>query len=217
LPDGAVKPAARIFLAAFLAVICARTVLAEGRPGDFDFYVLTMTWSPGFCAVDGDADGAEQCRDGPNGFLAHGLWPQYERGYPESCASAGRLPRALVDSMLDIIAGRGLVRHEWARHGTCSGLSAEDYFDALRAAYSGIAIPDAIESGTDGSMSAEAIERAFIAVNPGLERTGIALVCRERLLVEVRLCLTRDLAFRDCDEVDGRGCRASTLFLYPPQ
>ena len=95
-----------------------------GQPGDFDFYVLALSWSPGFCELDGDRDrNREQCADGAGlGFVVHGLWPQNERGFPSECGPAGRTPsRIALDQAKGLFPSEGLARHQWRKHGTCSG------------------------------------------------------------------------------------------------
>jgi ribonuclease T2 len=74
--------------------------VADGRAGDFDFYVLSLTWKSTYCATADNPDPA-QC-DSSHGFLVHGFWPEYETGYPEYCASS--FPRGLKRSTLDAIA-----------------------------------------------------------------------------------------------------------------
>ncbi len=64
-------------------------------------------------------------------------------------------------------------------------------------------------------MNPDAVERDFRAANPGLPADGIAVTCDGRRLKEVRICLTHDLAFTDCDEVDRGGCRRPTVVMPP--
>lgn len=212
--------AARALLLALAATLPA-AARAQDRPGDFDFYVLSLSWSPTWCATDGQGSGSPQCRRGAGfGFVVHGLWPQYEEGYPESCFE-GRAPWApdeIAAEMADLMPDRDLVFHEWRRHGTCSGLSQEDYFAATRAAYERIAIPAAFEDpAKDLTLSAREAENAFIAANNGLKADGIAIACGDGTFEEVRICLTRDLAFRACEEVERRGCRQRGLHLESPR
>lgn len=206
----------RAAFAAFALLSFSGTAQAQGTPGDFDFYLLSLSWSPAFCALDGNADQSEQCEDGPSGFVTHGLWPQYERGFPEYCEEVDRPPRDVVDEMLDIMPDRGLVRREWRKHGSCTDLSAEDYFAETRAAYERVAVPDDVAMAADG-VSAQTVEAAFVAKNPGMSPEGIAVSCRDGFLLEVRICLTRDLAFRDCAEVDERGCHSRRLIILPSE
>lgn len=51
---------------------------ADGeRAGDFDYYVLSLSWSPTWCALEGDERGSPQCdADRDLGWVLHGLWPQ---------------------------------------------------------------------------------------------------------------------------------------------
>lgn len=206
-----------VSVAAALLALFSIAVASEGD-GKFDFYVLSLSWSPTFCASDPSASDSAQCGLGAShGFVVHGLWPQYERGYPLSCGGAGRLPRALVDSMLDIMPDRGLVRHEWEVHGTCAGTDPAAYFATLRDAFEQVRLPPSLSRAERSrTLSAGAIEAAFVLENPGLSAGGIAISCKAGMLEEVRICLDRDLGFRRCREVDGRGCRSRTVLLPAP-
>jgi ribonuclease T2 len=213
--DTAVKPALAVLFAALLVSACPRLAVAQGVPGDFDFYVLALSWSPSFCAIDG---GGQQCSGGRHGFVVHGLWPQYERGYPEYCASTmdDWVSSELVDSLRDIMPGGGLVGSQWRKHGLCSGLEQSNYFDLARQAYEKVTIPQAfLASGSARSVPPSSVETAFIDANPGLVSQGIAVTCKHNALSEVRICLTRNLQFRECPEVDQDGCRASRINVPP--
>ncbi len=189
-----------------------------GEPGAFDFYVVALTWSPGYCATVETGDSPLQCGSGrPFAFVLHGLWPQYERGYPVNCAASQEpLPASLVRSLLDITPSESLVRHEWRKHGTCTGLSAEGYFDLARVAYDSIEIPERYHR-LDSYLSAtpDRIERAFLESNPDLKEGGVSVVCGRRDLIEVRVCLTKELEPRDCDELEARQCRRKTVVMPP--
>ena len=193
---------------------------ALDRPGDFDFYVLALSWSPTFCATEADAEMTQQCRAGAgHRFILHGLWPQYEEGYPEYCGDGDseHIPAALAASVEDLTPDPGLIRHTWRKHGTCTGLPPEVYFATARAAAERIEIPAAfVRAGSGRRVSAEAAESLFATANPGLNEDAIAVSCESGWFKEIRICLTRDLAFRACDEVDRRGCRQGDLRLPAP-
>ena len=112
----------------------------------FDFYVLTLSWSPSFCAAAAERDSARaptlQCGARPYSFVVHGLWPQYEKGFPEYCqVPVPRLYRGIVSSMLDLMPAPRLIYNEWDKHGTCSGLAPRAYFDTVRKARAMVKIP----------------------------------------------------------------------------
>src|ERR1700719_2596374 len=164
----------------------------QGTPGEFDFYVLSLSWSPSFCESGGRRGGNEQC-DGerPFAFVVHGLWPQYDRGFPENCIQpAPWVQSKLIRSMLDLMPARKLVIHEWQTHGTCSGLDAERFFATVRTAREKINIPPRFVRLNDYTMvSPDEVEDAFIAANPGLAHEMIAVTCNRRYLSEVRICM----------------------------
>lgn len=205
----------RLFFFAFLAFVTT-VGLSPSRadvPGDFDFYVLALSWSPTHCDIEGNPN-SPQCRAGTYGFVVHGLWPQCERGFPENCRTSegGWVSDTIVASMRDIMPSGGLVGSQWRKHGACSGLDQADYFERVRQAYDEIAIPDAYRDATkDMTLSPGSVETDFIDANPDLTSEGIAVTCRENALFEVRICLTKDLEFRGCQEVNRRSCRASRI------
>ena len=189
------------------------------RPGQFDFYVLSLSWSPTFCAAQSGGRNDQQCGASKDfGFIVHGLWPQYERGYPDSCDTNGqdRVPRALGEQLFDIMPSMGLIGHEWRKHGSCSGLSQRAYFSRLREAFQKVQIPADIAKGDQPvTLSADQIEDKFVAANPGMSRRGIAASCEGNKLEEIRICLTKTLQFRDCVEVDRGGCRMGQISIPP--
>lgn len=185
---------------------------APSAPGTFDFYVLALSWSPGFCANGGDDRGRDQCAAGSGlGFVVHGLWPQFTRGFPSDCGPAGRFPsRQALDTVAGVYPDAGLARYEWRKHGTCSGLSPTDYFAAVRRARDAVAVPQPFRSPQAGQTWAPLdVARAFAAANPGLRTDTMAVTCRGGDLEEVRVCFAKDLrGFVPCPEVARASCRA---------
>lgn len=212
------------FLALVLAFAPARPAAAQSggaghEPGRFDFYVLALSWSPTYCEAQGARAASEpQCgRARPYAFVVHGLWPQYERGFPESCQRpAPYISNALISSVLDIMPSKRLVIHEWKKHGTCSGLDAQGYFNTLRAARDKVVVPAEFSRLDDYRMvSPVDLEAAFRAANPGLQPNMISVDCDKHRLREVRICLSRDLSFRTCPEVDRRSCSLPRMVMPP--
>jgi ribonuclease T2 len=191
----------------------------QNTAGEFDYYVLALSWSPSFCEASAERGTAadQQCGERPFSFVVHGLWPQYEKGFPEYCqVPAPRLDRNIVGSMLDLMPAPRLVFHEWDKHGTCSGLSARAYFDTVRKARAVVKIPnDYIEVKTHLTVKPAAIEEAFIKANPGLTPEAVTVTCDSRRLREVRVCLSKELRFRGCPDIDRRSCRRDELVMPP--
>jgi ribonuclease T2 len=246
-----------IAVAAFvsLATLPSQDAVAQDRRqnevGQFDFYVLTLSWSPSFCEASAERSRAsagepsdqaqadnsqshdasdagdrsrrsrrarnDQCGDRPYSFVVHGLWPQYERGFPEFCQSpAPRLNRNIVSSMLDLMPSPQLIFREWDRHGTCAGLSARAYFDNVRRARASVKIPEQYLSLQDPlTVTPAEVEDAFIKANAGLTRAGLAVACDSKRLNEVRICMSRELKFQDCPDVAQRSCRRDKLLMPP--
>jgi ribonuclease T2 len=189
----------------------------RGDPGQFDYYVLSLSWSPSFCATPSGARRGPECGARPLSFVVHGLWPQFERGFPESCqVPPPRLDRRIVSGMLDLMPAPRLVYHEWDTHGTCSGLDQHDYFDLIRKARAAVKIPAAYDNPQQPlNLSPDEIVDAFVQSNAGLAPDDIVIACNRSRLSEVRICLTRELAFRSCGASQRRACRSDNLILPP--
>lgn len=192
---------------------------SRNTPGAFDFYVLSLSWSPTWCEDQGRRAAQEaQCSLArPFAFVVHGLWPQYERGAPRDCQRpAPYVPNAVINGMLDIMPSRGLVLHQWRAHGTCSGLEARSFFQLTRAARAKVVIPDQFHRLRDYLITSPAeVEAAFQAANPGLRSDMMSVQCDNRRLTEVRICMTRDLGFRPCPDVARRACRLPRVVMPP--
>jgi ribonuclease T2 len=193
-------------------------VSTSERGKGFDFYVLSLSWSPSYCEAEGEDANRQQCASGrPYAFVVHGLWPQFERGFPQDCATDRTdVPRDVISRTLPIMPSTGLIRHQWRKHGSCAGLSQGDYFDVLQAARTRIAIPaEFARLKTYLTVAPDAVEKAFVAANAGMKPDGIGVSCDRRFLREVRICMTRGLEFRSCPEIDRRGCNLSKAVMPP--
>lgn len=212
----------RLGLWLFAAVIVIGA-LAAGRErmaaeaADFDFYVLSLSWSPSWCAQNDAGGRTAQCNGRRSyGFIVHGLWPQNERGWPESCRSdePDRVPNSIVRTLFDIMPSAGLMGHEWRKHGTCSGLTQSLYFRQMKAAYDRIKLPALVFNGRlDRRLAVDDIERLMISANPGLQKDGISVGCDRGELSELRICMSKSLQFRSCGEVDRQSCRSRIVSI----
>jgi ribonuclease T2 len=187
---------------------------AQSRSGNFDFYVLALSWSPSFCALEGREKGREQC-DGPaKGFVLHGLWPQYERGFPSNCEHSFRnAPNSVIQQIRGLFPEEGLARHQWRKHGTCSGQTPTAYFADVKRAVEKVKIPDSFNEAREGGrVNPRDIERKFIDANQGLRPGMLATTCVRGMLQEVRVCMSKDLReFRPCPDVVRSSCRAQEV------
>lgn len=205
-----------------LAVACLTSpALAEGeRAGDFDYYVLSLSWSSAWCALEGDARRDPQC-DGGQGltWVLHGLWPQHEEGWPSYCRTRERDPtRAETAAMADVMGGAGLAFYQWKKHGRCSGLDPAGYFATARRALDSITLPPVFGRVTrDLTLPASVVEDAFLDANPGLAPDQITVTCKAGLVQEVRICLTKDLDPRRCAADTIRDCRLPDAVLEAPR
>lgn len=207
----------RRILALVIALLAAPALAKGERAGDFDYYVLALSWTPSWCLAQGDARQSQQCAPETGfGFTLHGLWPQFETGWPSWCRSARRDPtRAQTAAMADIMGSGGLAWHQWKKHGRCADLTAADYFAVSRIAYDAVTRPDLLRQLTQAvTLPAKVIEAAFHEANPNHTADSITVTCRDSQIAEVRLCLTRDLTPRTCGADVRRDC-SGTATLTP--
>jgi ribonuclease T2 len=191
----------------------------QNAPGEFDFYVLSLSWSPSFCEAASERGNSSrgvqtQCAGRPFSFVVHGLWPQYERGFPNYCQRPSpRLDRNVMASMLDLMPAPGLIYNEWDKHGTCSGMGARAYFETIRKARAAVKIPpEYLELSSAKAVAPLEIEEA--SSRPiRASNSAFAVICDSKRLSEVRICMTKDLQFRACEEIDRRACRRDKVVM----
>lgn len=195
----------------------------KNQPGVFDYYALVLNWSPSYCATraPNPRRGEPQCSgERPYSFILHGLWPQYERGWPGDCRLAERpwVPEELIGQMLDIMPSKRLVIHEYRKHGTCSGLSPQEYFRVSRQLFERIKIPARFQN-PEGSLtvSPAEVEDEFLKANPDLTADMMSVTCRDRRLGDLRICFTRDLKPRTCgvNEHQEKLCSSASVVMPP--
>ena len=212
----------RLLLSGFLSfcLISPALVSAEGkRPGDFDYYVLSLSWSPNWCALEGDTRKSPQCRENSgHGWTLHGLWPQYyHRGWPDYCRTTEPQPTpAMTAAMSDIMGTSGLAWHQWRKHGVCSGLTAKAYFDLSRQAYASITRPLVFRQlDKPVRLPARLIEEAFLRDNPDLEPDMFTVTCRDGRIQEARICLSKALDPVPCGRDVLRDCTLQDALFDP--
>jgi ribonuclease T2 len=202
-------------IAAVSLIVTAAQPRAEGGAPQFDFYVLSLSWSPSYCASVGNQRQDPQCSR-PFGFVVHGLWPETGGGKQVVCAKSDvRLPQALINAQLDIFPSPGLVIHEWRTHGTCSGMEPAAYFDTVHKAFAGITVPAAYGHLAQPQMvETGAIAKDFMSANKGLDASEFAVVCNRQGLEEVRICVSKDLkSFHACSDVVAGSCKSPKVYL----
>ncbi|MFT5799842.1 MAG: ribonuclease T2 [Candidatus Azotimanducaceae bacterium] len=200
-------------------VLTALPALAqEDKTGQFDYYVMALSWSPNWCELEGDAKGSDQCAARhDHGWILHGLWPQYHRGFPSYCRTSERAPsRGQTNAMADIMGTGGLAWHQWKKHGVCSGLSSAEYYELSREAYASVQRPEVFRKLTkDIKLPASVVEDAWLKANPQLEADGITITCRQGHIQEARVCLSRDLEPVPCGQDVVRDCRMKDAVFTP--
>lgn len=210
----------RQILAILLAFgVFAPAAHADGdRAGDFEYYVLALSWSPTWCAIEGDGRDADQCDARHDyGWILHGLWPQFETGYPSYCNTSARSPsRGETNAMVDIMASGGLAWHQWKKHGRCSGLTSQQYFAAARRAYGAVVRPPVLRKlDHTVKLPASVIEEAFLQSNPDWSADMLTITCKQGRIQEARLCLTKDMQPRSCGYDVVRDCSMTNALFAP--
>ncbi len=197
----------------------------RNEAGRFDYYALVLSWSPTHCATNSRGSQDTQCapRSGRGySFVLHGLWPQHERGYPESCPTRERpfVPRPTIDRMLDIMPSVPLIIHEYRKHGTCSGLTPDGYFNLSRRLFGKVRVPPRYERPNQPFfVTPGEVINDFVSVNPQLKPDMLAVVCGGQggRLREIRVCFSREGEFKACGQNENarRLCSLSRMYVPP--
>lgn len=161
---------------------------ARNQAGAFDFYLLTLSWTPEFChSHQSNAECSEH-----HGFMVHGLWPQNNDGtWPQNCQTDQPAPTD-TSPVADIMP-TDLIPHEWEKHGTCSGLSGNDYLKLIRTVFDSITIPDQFKSPTQTfTIRPGDLKKAFEQANSGLSDQDIAIQLSGGYLNQIEICESKD-------------------------
>jgi ribonuclease T2 len=192
-------------------------------PGEFDYYTMVLSWSPTHCATSDRGRDETQCSrdDGARfGFVLHGMWPQYEDGYPERCFTRFKpyVSDQVISSVADIMPSKGLVIHEYREHGTCSGMRPEPYFAFAKRAFTSINIPQRYRNPLETQVvSARDVIGDFLHANPQLRPDMVEVTCSGLVLSDVRVCFSKDGQPRSCgsNERKGKACRTDGVRVPP--
>ena len=207
------------YLAVLLLALTPLMARADGEPtGKFDYYVMSLSWSPNWCAIEGDARRSPQCDVSKDfGWTLHGLWPQFHRGFPSYCRTTARQPtRQMSNAMADIMGTSGLAWYQWKKHGTCAGISAPDYYALARRAYNSVTRPPVFRKlDRSVKLPASVVEEAWLKANPNLEPDMITITCKSGRIQEARICLSKTLTPVPCGADVVRDCRMTNALFDP--
>ena len=203
-------------MSALLRFLALGGICLTAAAADFSYYMLSLSYAPNFCAQAGRNRNPRECSTGAPAFVVHGLWPQNDRGRgPERCAPVRPVAADLVRLMLNYIPSESLIQHEWATHGTCSGLAPAEYFADVRRLADSIRIPPLLaEVRQRLETSPQAVGNDFAQANPGIPRSGFRVACYpDAGLEEVRICFDKTLQAQPCNGASE--CTRMTIWLLP--
>jgi ribonuclease T2 len=183
--------------------------------GQFEYYLLALSWAPNYCAGH-PGDHSIECQTGKHAnFVLHGLWPQTNTGQqPTNCAPASPVASATVRHMLQFFPSAGLVQHEWATHGTCSGLAAADYFGKVEQAFTAVNVPSQYRRlDHSQNLSVKEVEQAFASAN-NAPAGAFRISCHAGELVNLEVCLNKDLQYQACT-ASLRECPSAQVLMRP--
>ncbi len=210
------------FLFASILILTTAAGAKEQGAGRFDYYVLALSWSPSYCAGEAGRNDRHQCAPGRRfAFVVHGLWPQHNEGWPEYCRTREDwIPQGVIDGVLDVMPSKKLIIHEWKKHGTCSGLSQKDYFNAVREFFGELRIPARYQSPQAPVMvTPKQLVADFVKSNKALTADMLSVQCGNARdmarLSELRVCVNKAGGFMACGLNEKQRCRAKTLVLLP--
>jgi ribonuclease T2 len=206
-----------LFISSFAAARKHQRKAAENSAASFDYYLLSLSWAPTYCAEHPN-DNSNECRAGEHkAFVLHGLWPQSQSGPPpQNCGSARPVSQQIVRHMLAYFPTAGLIQHEWATHGTCSGLSAEDYFAKAEQAFKAVQVPDSYKNlHEESTPGRHEIEATFASANHA-PQGAFRISCHNGELIGVEACMSKSLQFQACSQ-SVRECPANQVKVLPPR
>jgi ribonuclease T2 len=171
--------------------------LARARAQNFDYYVFTLSWSPEFCH-ENPSNHSDECGANAKGtFIVHGLWPTNNNGSDPRDCPIQLYDRSAIPRELAGIMPSAIYRHEWEKHGVCSGMSERDYFQKIAGLYRQLVIPIQ-NAGEDQHIAPSSLRRQFAQANPGWPPSAFSIQDKRGSLVAVRVCLSSSFAPISC-------------------
>ena len=137
-------------------VIMRNDHIGQNAKAPVDYYMLALSWSPGFCDIQREKYGDQlpysfqyQCGNNRTfGWVVHGLWPQNANAravsdHPRFCkGDLPALPKGLLAQYLAISPGEKLLQGEWEKHGSCAFDSAQQYFAKEQELFNSLKLPN---------------------------------------------------------------------------
>lgn len=205
-------PAIMLVAALLCVLIPPATAQSQGKPGQFDYYELNLSWAPQFCATHASSP---ECQSHP-GFILHGLWPQDFNGrWPSNCYSHEPSPTN-YSAWLGMTPSLSLLHHEWRKHGECTLLSGNQFFALAQRAYQSVKIPPFFtQLRQQANLPPSRIKALFLQANPSLSAADINLTCYDNQLSAVQVCFSKSLSPVACKNL--RPCRAWSIRILPPR
>ncbi|MDL2408369.1 ribonuclease [Rhizobium calliandrae] len=204
-------------VAVLTAAVMATSALAQDNSRGRTRFILAASWEPAFCATN---QKKAECRsqsandyDAKN-FSLHGLWP-LRREYcdvSDDLKQSDRLSdwkdlpaiqlsaetKAALDKVMPGTKS-GLERHEWVKHGSCTKLSADDYFAGavgLINELNASAVRDLFAQNIGKTLDAETIKAAFDKSFGEGASNRVKMSCRQvgkvRVISELTIGLSGD-------------------------
>jgi ribonuclease T2 len=183
----------------------------------FDYYLLSLSWAPNYCAGH-SSDKSAECKAGNHtGFVLHGLWPQASAGQPPmNCGHASPASSDVVRHMSEFFPDKSMVQHEWTKHGTCSGLSAADYFEKVEQAFKAVQVPEQFSNlAQQEHLGVKQVEQAFAQAN-NAPSSAFRISCHAGEMVNLEVCLTKDLRYQACTS-SVHDCSSTKVLMRPPR
>lgn len=193
-----------------------------GSPGQFDSFLLSLSWAPQFCTTKAGISSADECdllaangaRASSHGLVVHGLWPQYNQShmtqtggkcgpfYCDGKPGPNVTASPAVATVSAVMLGSALRRHEWDKHGTCISphITQDQYFQTISRLTTRFGMARQFKPG-QGKVAAMALRTAWAA--KGVPASAVTLTCKQHhILEEVHICLDNQLNPRACTALE---------------
>ena len=200
---------------------------------DYDYLMLSQHWLPSMClGLEAGYDSTvthqagARCTSETSSVLAiHGLWPNYQAGFPQCCGSALPLDPQAVRAWPEDLRARlqaqqpdpttsdfdaaicEIYNHEWQKHGTCFVDTVDTDADARSYFEVGIELADRLARPTV-QLNAWAGSTRRRAEIEALYPKAVQVLCdsrQEDRLLEIHTCWSRELEMVDCAPTAGFG------------
>lgn len=203
--------------------IALQPACVQAEPIQPSGYTLVVTLTPAICALNPALQRLRQCQEGFSLTVAS-LQPQLKNGKTiENCSQQPADLPPLQERIVErVMPDEQLRNRDWQRTGSCTGMSARNYFRTIAAFAGRLRVPPEFNAEQEVLIDRNQLVGRLVDLNPGLRSDGLQLRCADHesfnnpILTEMRVCYSVRGQYASCPASVQSNCPARFIVHGSP-